>query len=732
MSVAHPPRLVHPRRLPHPRAQLAEPCFRRRQPLRRRPPLTRLLQGVRRPPVVRRVLLRLYISFALHLRLASNSSSGGTQHSEQHELVRTGRRARSQHGGYLANGGEAARVGPGVRGARHGGGVYIHSTSSPLDIGQAPPALVLHLQPRRPPRVDVVHVPRGLQVHPRPPVARLAPSQSDSPSSAGHSSHTHSEQHELAAVALEQHEPYEEVMGARRDGGVDERCGVGVYAKDGTEFVGDEFGRVGDPTRNPAFSPPTPDARRFRRARATALLVPPRALRAVRRAPHGVAGKVAGKDVGMWFGPSAASYPARRTSTSSSFFSHPHSPLLLSFSRPAPSPHHSLALPPGRDSPSLLALKTDYVTSAYPHPSFPFFVLPSISPTTPGVNKTSIIDVFPFLSLAPSSPTAPSVWRMLVDAFPACGMGVYAATDGALPRLLGARAGAPLSSIFGVLLVARPRTREGDEGRKTQDAHVGGSPVLLLLGIRLRPDGVNPGMGSAARPPPVWRMTSCAGFRDVAMLLVREPRLRVLVALMLYTLPQSVGLAGGRPSSSYYFVGVEGDGLFYLDPNHLRPAVPLRPFVPRLAPPPPSTHSPRQITTRRVTARMSPPRAAHSARDVRARGSTNPEGYARAGSMSSSLSPGTGTGRARVLTLLAAPARHQPLGRLPARCRAAASRQASPARGGGALRARAQPGRAAYLPLRAGAQDAAVGARPGHAHWIRVSRLGGVGTFAEG
>jgi hypothetical protein len=26
---------------------------------------------------------------------------------------------------------------------------------------------------------------------------------------------------------------------------------------------------------------------------------------------------------------------------------------------------------------------------------------------------------------------------------------------------------------------------------------------------------------------------------------------------MLYTLPQSVGLAGGRPSSSYYFVGVE-------------------------------------------------------------------------------------------------------------------------------------------------------------------------------
>ncbi|KAJ7828238.1 hypothetical protein B0H14DRAFT_2812364, partial [Mycena olivaceomarginata] len=50
----------------------------------------------------------------------------------------------------------------------------------------------------------------------------------------------------------------------------------------------------------------TTDARRFRRARATALLVPRSALRAVRCAPHGVAGKVAGKDAGMWFGPSAA------------------------------------------------------------------------------------------------------------------------------------------------------------------------------------------------------------------------------------------------------------------------------------------------------------------------------------------------------------------------------------------------------------------------------------------
>ena len=60
---------------------------------------------------------------------------------------------------------------------------------------------------------------------------------------------------------------------------------------------------------------------------------------------------------------------------------------------------------------------------------------------------------------------------------------------------------------------------------------------------------------------------------------------------MLYTFPQSVGIAGGRPASSYYFVGSQADSLFYLDPHHARPAVPLRP------PPPP--HIQAQYTEQR-------------------------------------------------------------------------------------------------------------------------------------
>ncbi|ORY67052.1 uncharacterized protein BCR38DRAFT_482697 [Pseudomassariella vexata] len=37
---------------------------------------------------------------------------------------------------------------------------------------------------------------------------------------------------------------------------------------------------------------------------------------------------------------------------------------------------------------------------------------------------------------------------------------------------------------------------------------------------------------------------------------------------------QSIGIAGGRPSSSHYFIGVQGLNFFYLDPHNTRPALP--------------------------------------------------------------------------------------------------------------------------------------------------------------
>ncbi|KAJ7673030.1 hypothetical protein DFH06DRAFT_1319245 [Mycena polygramma] len=158
---------------------------------------------------------------------------------------------------------------------------------------------------------------------------------------------------------------------------------------------------------------------------------------------------------------------------------------------------------------------------------------------------------------------------------------------------------------------------------EARESKCGDRPVLLLLGIRLGLDGVNP----------IYYET----------------------IKLLYTFPQSVGIAGGRPSSSYYFVGVQGDGLFYLDPHHSRPSVPLRPFMDDQAsiPRPPTSLSHGYTATSSLHGqarehRSLSPEAAAYARG----GSSRPEGYVRAGSMSpdfvyargGSMSPDFGPG----------------------------------------------------------------------------------------
>ncbi|OCK74356.1 autophagy-related protein-like protein 4 [Lepidopterella palustris CBS 459.81] len=40
-------------------------------------------------------------------------------------------------------------------------------------------------------------------------------------------------------------------------------------------------------------------------------------------------------------------------------------------------------------------------------------------------------------------------------------------------------------------------------------------------------------------------------------------------------MPQSMGIAGGRPSASHYFVGTQGNNFFYLDPHETRKFLPL-------------------------------------------------------------------------------------------------------------------------------------------------------------
>ncbi|KAL1714431.1 peptidase family C54-domain-containing protein [Schizophyllum commune] len=117
--------------------------------------------------------------------------------------------------------------------------------------------------------------------------------------------------------------------------------------------------------------------------------------------------------------------------------------------------------------------------------------------------------------------TAAGAIKALVNAYPDAGLGVAIAEDGVVYQ-----------------------TQASKRRQKEREREWGDQPVLVLLGIRLGLDGVNP----------IYYDT------------IKQ----------LYTFPQSLGIAGGRPSSSYYFVGAQAGDLFYLDPHHARPTVPLR------------------------------------------------------------------------------------------------------------------------------------------------------------
>ncbi|OBZ79635.1 Cysteine protease ATG4 [Grifola frondosa] len=124
--------------------------------------------------------------------------------------------------------------------------------------------------------------------------------------------------------------------------------------------------------------------------------------------------------------------------------------------------------------------------------------------------------------------TAAGAIKTLVHAFPEAGLGVALAVDNVLYEsdvFVASRSSVSSPRSFGM-------SRWGDRA------------VLILVGARLGLDGVTP------------------VYYDVIK--------------TLFTFPQSVGIAGGRPSSSYYFVGSQADTLFYLDPHHARPAIPLR------------------------------------------------------------------------------------------------------------------------------------------------------------
>jgi len=114
------------------------------------------------------------------------------------------------------------------------------------------------------------------------------------------------------------------------------------------------------------------------------------------------------------------------------------------------------------------------------------------------------------------TPTAQCI-KTLTDAYPSAGLQVHMTFDGNVYEDT-FRATAIVDHVF--------------------------KPTLLLVVTRLGLEGVNPSYWEA---------------------------LKATVQMK-----QSVGIAGGRPNSAHYFVGVQGDYLFYLDPHIVRSKLPFR------------------------------------------------------------------------------------------------------------------------------------------------------------
>lgn len=141
--------------------------------------------------------------------------------------------------------------------------------------------------------------------------------------------------------------------------------------------------------------------------------------------------------------------------------------------------------------------------------------------------------------------TAAGAIKTLVHAFPACGLSVSAAVDGVLYESEVYAASNVSPPIPHQPSISQSLTSGASSKRHKGRRKWGGTAVLVLVGIRLGIDGVNPVYHESIKK--------------------------------LFTFPQSVGIAGGRPSSSYYFVGYQAEQLFYLDPHHTRPCVSLQP-----------------------------------------------------------------------------------------------------------------------------------------------------------
>jgi cysteine protease ATG4 len=142
--------------------------------------------------------------------------------------------------------------------------------------------------------------------------------------------------------------------------------------------------------------------------------------------------------------------------------------------------------------------------------------------------------------------------RALVSDYPPANLAVYITTDGVIYRdnVVDMATGKVTPKGFPT------KSPQQQEAKNLYDAnniplpsiaHTSWKPILILAPLRLGIDALHPNYYATLKA--------------------------------LFQLPWFVGIAGGKPNSSLYFIGCQGDDFIYLDPHFSRPALETKPLM---------------------------------------------------------------------------------------------------------------------------------------------------------
>ncbi|OZJ03043.1 hypothetical protein BZG36_03712 [Bifiguratus adelaidae] len=136
--------------------------------------------------------------------------------------------------------------------------------------------------------------------------------------------------------------------------------------------------------------------------------------------------------------------------------------------------------------------------------------------------------------------TISQVIKVLVSKVPEAGLTVHVATDGVVYK----------SDVQQVA-----RETQGDDDTQSPKPPGPFKSVLILVSIRLGIDNLNPIYHQALKA--YFELPYCSGIAGILM---------------------RVYCSSGRPNSSHYFLGVQGNDLIYLDPHYSRPSLEVKPL----------------------------------------------------------------------------------------------------------------------------------------------------------